>query len=235
MPRIAHRRTLWTGVAASVLLAACATQPGDPCNAGQVALIGAVAGAVLGAATAKDRNSQGSRAAKGAVLVGAGAALACMAVNASSRQTKSAEAANEEARRRAGTLPPAATLVAYDAAVEPVTVRPGSDVLVRSVVEVADGTREPVSDLREILTLRDTEGKEHRLKEKPVGERAGRAGRFENTFSFQLPRGVSQGVYGVRTQLLLNGRAVAQREATMQLVDAGSLPQAPLRLAVVAP
>lgn len=234
MPFPSPRRSGFVVVAAA-LAAACATQPGDPCNTGQVALIGAIAGAVLGSATAKDKNRQGDRALTGAAAGGALGALACVAINASSRQTKSATAANEEVRRRTGSMPPAASLVAYESAVEPATARPGSNVVVKTMVEVVDGSREPVNDLRETLTLRDTEGKEHRLKEKTVGDGAARAGRFENSFTFQLPRGVSQGVYGIKTQIILNGQVTAEREAKMQLVERSGAPIEIARLDPVSP
>ena len=212
------------GLAAVLAAAGCANTPEDPCHAGETAVLGALTGAVIGAVTSKDKNKQGQRAAVGAAAGGAVGALACLAIRSSSRQTKTAGQVNDELRQRAPAVPPEPELITYDATLAPPTVRSGSDVVVSSVIVIADGSRERVSDLRERLLLRDTEGKEYALKEKVVGPGTGGAGRFENSFAFQMPQNLSQGNYLVRTELILNGRRKAQWQSAMQLVEAGRPP-----------
>jgi hypothetical protein len=196
----------------------------DPCNPGAAAGIGALVGAIGAAATGRQSGNRNQRGVAGGVVGGAIGALACAAVNASTRQTRTAEAVDKDLRQRGtGQVPQEATVVLYQIRVEPTaTVRPGSEVVVHSVMEVASGSRERVDDLREVLIFQDTEGNQHTLKEKRVSEASSKAGRFENTFTFTMPRSVSQGTYVARTQLLVNGRMRATRDSAIQLVDAGS-------------
>lgn len=225
------KRVVCIGMSACLLtVAACTNMPAgtaspdDPCKPGAAAAIGALVGAIAGAGTAKQPGNRGQRAAGGALVGGAVGVLACAAVNATTRQTRTAGAVDEDLKRRgAGQVPQEATVVLYQVRVEPAaTVRPGSGVVVHTVMEVASGSRERVADLREVLIFQDTEGNQQTLKEKRVSEALSKAGRFENTFTFTMPQGISQGAYVARTQLLVNGRVLATRDSAMRLVEAGS-------------
>jgi hypothetical protein len=189
-------------------------------------MVGAVVGAAVGHEKNKDsRPRDAQRAAAEAAVVGAAAggalgALTCVAVNAQTRQTASAEEVDREARRRAGGVAPSQpTVVAYRMQVQPTTPVPlGRPISVMSAVEVANGSSETVVDLQETLVLVDPEGAQYPLSEKPMGAASSRAGRFENTFTFTIPVNVSQGNYRAITRLRLNGKVVAQQEQPIRVV-----------------
>lgn len=206
-------------LAAAVLCAACATRPDGSCDKTGAVAVGAILGAVLGASTG-DRDSRGKRALAGAALGAGAGAVVCLAVDAESRRTRSAAAVTADVQAR-GALPPTPTVVQYQAAITPAVVRPGDQVRVQSTVEIADGRQERVSDLKEDLLLVDPEGQTHRLKTKDLVDGGERAGRFANTFTFTLPAGVSKGNYSLKTALRVNGRAAAERQSSLRVVDAG--------------
>jgi hypothetical protein len=223
-------------LAATLLVASCATPPGSPkgCDTGSTAGLGALVGAVIGAAAGHERDKSDARqadrramaqgAAVGAVAGGALGAFACMAVNAQSRQTASAEEVDREARRRAGGMPPQQpTVVAYRTQVQPTTAVPlGSQLSVQSAVEVANGSKEAVADLHESLVLVDPEGAQYPLAEKAMGASTTKAGRYENTFTFTIPPNVSPGGYRALTRLRVNGRNAGQQEQPIRVVAASS-------------
>ena len=66
------------------------------------------------------------------------------------------------------------------------------------------------------MVLLDTTGKEIKRVGKDVS--GTQTGGYENTFAFSFPKGVSQGVYGIRTELLVNGQVVGRNEEDLQLV-----------------
>jgi hypothetical protein len=53
---------------------------------------------------------------------------------------------------------------------------------------------------------------------KPVNEKTKTGGRYKNEFSFTLPEGLPQGVYPIKTELLLNGAVVDTANNDIQLV-----------------
>lgn len=206
-------------LAVATAMTGCATTGGtagsqgvSKCNPGVSAVIGALVGGALGAT----KNS--AMAVKGAAAGAAVAALACMAVNARSRQTHDAATVEAEYRREhADTLPAVPTVTAYETSIEPGTrVMAGQNVEIRSNLKIVDGTQQHVSSVREELVLLDTNGKEFRRARKDVQSTAG--GGYENSFSFTFPKGISQGIYSARTELLVNDQVAARSDEQLQLV-----------------
>jgi hypothetical protein len=181
----------------------------DPCNLIAGTLIGGVAGALL------DRNKRGRGAAIGAAV----GALSCVAVNAVSRQTRTAQQVEEDYRRsNRGQLPPNEPVVqAYNVVVNPEAgVQSGEKLQVVSNMTVVRGTKQPVNEVKEVLTLTGPDGKS-RSAEKTASERAG-SGAYENNFSLTLPKGVAPGAYPVNTQLYVNGKPMAERKQELRVV-----------------
>jgi hypothetical protein len=214
--------SLWSltlTLAVTTAMSGCTTTGGivgshgaETCNPGMSAALGAIVGGALGAT----RN--GATAVKGAVAGAAVGALACMAVNFHSRQTHDAATVEAEYKRKhANTLPAVPTVTAYETSVEPrAQVMAGQNVEVRSNLKIVDGTQQHVSSVREELVLLDTNGKEFRRVGKDVQSKAG--GGYENSFSFAFPKGVSQGIYKMHTELLVNGQVAAHSGEQLQLV-----------------
>lgn len=210
-------RSVGLTLAVAVTLSACATTGGraggqtDSCNPWATGAVGAVLGAALGAT--RDRDS----AAKGAIAGAAIGALGCLAVNASTRTTQSPGAVEDDYRQTHATLPASPTLLAYETRINPgTTITGGQNVEVISDLKIINGSMHKISSVREELVLLDTEGKEFRRVRKDVTSDAG--GGYENKFTFAFPNGVSQGVYGIRTELLINEEIVGQNGEDMRLV-----------------
>lgn len=209
-------------VLTSFTLSSCATvNPGDPassggnssvsCNSAVVGLAGALVGGLL---------AGGNDRVKGAAIGAAIGALACLAVNATSTQTKSANQVESEYKTTNGQLPSSPSVVAYNTSISPgQVIRPGSNVTVTSDIEVVAGQNEPVQNVSEEIILLDPSGEEFKRATKSVGE-SGKSGSgaYQNTFSFQMPESAPQGIYSVKTQVYVNGKEEQQRANRIQLV-----------------
>jgi hypothetical protein len=211
-----HKTGIALLTAAALAVAGCATPggggiaggPDDPCNIIAGAIIGGIAGALL------DRNKRG----RGAAIGVAAGALACVAVNAATRQTRTAAQVEADYRKaNQGQLPPQPVVQAYDVIVNPdAGVQSGEKLQVVSNMTVVSGARQPVNEVKEVLTLTGPDGKS-RSAEKTASERPG-SGAYENAFSLTLPKGVAPGAYPVNTQLFVNGKQMAERKQELRIV-----------------
>jgi len=189
----------------------------DPCSVAQSAVAGVAVGALLGALV------DGKRGAKrGAALGGVTAAVGCYAVNVRSRQTKTAVQANNDYVRVRGRLPRDPAVVAYTPTLSAPVVERGRPFTVNSSVELVDGSNQRVDEVREELLLTGPSGEPIKSGTKQMASTNRGSGRFENSFELTLPNGVSQGVYGVKTNLYVNGRLATSRDLRAQLVWNGS-------------
>lgn len=221
----------------TAMLAGCATAPGnpngvrqdtpypqggqnpqaatddDPCSVGATAAAGAAVGALLGAFVNGKKG-----ALQGAALGGGLAAAGCLAINVNSRQTKTAAQADRDYIRARGALPREPQVVSYTPQVSAATVKRGQPFKVNSVVELVNGSAQNVKDVREELVVLDPQGQPFKSGSKSLASNNKTGGRFENSFELTLPAGVSQGVYGVKTNLYVNGKLAATRDLRTQLV-----------------
>ncbi len=191
---------------------------GDPCNSVYGALAGAALGALVGGATGD--HSGGKKYAIGAA-VGAGAgALACVAFNAYSRQTRTAQQVTQDyEQQHRGQQPAQPVVTAYNVNVSPASgVQPGNTAAVSSNMTVVDGTSQPVGEIKEALTLSGPNGDIRH--EKVVNPGTGGGGAYQNEFKIKLPSGIAPGAYKVTTQLYVNGQVLAQRQQNLEVVAA---------------
>jgi hypothetical protein len=206
---------------AALMLASCATAgdgsgptasdvfSGD-CNPLIAGAIGTAVGALLGG---------GSNRVRGAA-VGAGVgALACMAYNYQTRQTKSSQQVTDEYKvANKGALPTVATVTRFDAQVAPkASVQAGNPIEVASYIEVVPGTNDPRPKVEQQITLYAPDGKEAANARKPANQNPG-GGAFETNFRFTMPQGVPQGVYPVKSQVFVNAEPAANAETRFQVV-----------------
>lgn len=218
---ILQRTVVLTSVA--LILAGCATTQGgmggqatnqadeDPCSLGQTALAGAAAGALLGALLGGKNGAM-----KGAVLAGAVGAAACLAINVQSRQSKTAAQADRDYKQARGALPRDPVVVSYSPQLSVPSVQRGQPFKVNSVVELVNGTVQPVREVREELLVFNPDGTQINNSDKPFSANSG--GRFENSFNLKLPPGVSQGTYALKTNLYVNNKLAATRDLQTQVV-----------------
>ena len=185
----------------------------DPCSVGTTAAAGAAVGALLGALV-----SGKNGALKGAAIGGGLAVAGCLAINVNSRQTKTAAQADRDYIRARGALPREPQVVSYTPQLSAATVKRGQPFKVNSVVELVNGSAQAVNDVREELVVLDPQGQPFKSGSKTLASNNKSGGRFENSFELTLPAGVSQGVYGVKTNLYVNGKLAATRDLRTQLV-----------------
>lgn len=186
------------------VLAGCATPgQGQPdssspeCNPVVGAVIGGVAGALLGG----DR-----RRAQGAAIGAGVGALACVAYNYQTQQTKSAQQVGDEYKKvHNDQLPPAPVVNAYRTETTRPTARGGDEVTVRSSIEVVPGAKEPLRELREEFVILDPKGVERSKIAKTPTQAGTAGGAFVSTLQFTFPEGVPPGDYQVQSRLFVNG------------------------------
>ncbi|GAB3322784.1 hypothetical protein [Haliea atlantica] len=133
-------------------------------------------------------------------------------------QVRSDDEVAEDYRREHGDLPVNTRVSSYRTEIQPGTsVSPGTEVKVRSWIEVVPGRSGDKPVIEERLTIWDNEDNSVALKSmtKAAGKRGGA---FSGEFTFALPEGLPQGVYPVSTDLMLNGEQVGDQKHGLQLV-----------------
>jgi len=182
----------------------------DPCNTAGAAVLGALAGALLGG-----RNHRLAGAAAGGGL----GALACLAYNYHSQQVKSSQqVAAEFESQHQGQLPAQATISRYETRFDPSNqIHPGAGANLDSLIEVVPGADGQAPVVEEEINMYGPDGKLLRTARKPANSN-GQAGAYQTQFTFKLPEGVPQGVYAFRTSLYLNGSKVQEGGADLQVV-----------------
>jgi len=137
---------------------------------------------------------------------------------------------SEEFEKETGSLPVNPKVSAYRSEVLPGTsVRPGTEVRVKSHIEVVPGTSGSRANIEEKMTIWDNDDNSIALNSmtKSPGSSTANGGAFTSEFTFKLPEGLPQGVYPVSTHLLLNGEQVGDQKHGLQLVlrvhDSGAM------------
>lgn len=233
--RIIHQSVravgLLAGASALAIVAGCAQMPtqggstqtsgayaGQPsaqpessgCNTGAAVAVGAIAGALLG---------KGKGHLVGAA-VGAGiGALACTAYNYHARQVRDNRTVEADYVRQRGALPATNTVSTYQSSLEPSgTVRAGSPVEVRSNIVVVNGTHDQAPRLSETLTLFSPDGKQLSTVTKQASDIGG-TGEYQTNFNFNLPKGIENGRYMVRSSLTMDNKVVETNDVPMLVVS----------------
>lgn len=175
------------------------------CNAGGAAAIGGLLGAFMG-----NSGSKGEAAAIGAVV----ATLGCIAFNSTTVQAKTNEQVLSEIPNRNNDAVQSPTVVTYLPATNAPDYAPGSNVKIDSTITVASKPGE-ATDIKERYTIIDPSNQPKKDFEKAV---ATTGGQFNNSLSFDLPKGMPKGLYKVRTQLMINGAVARENELPMRVI-----------------
>lgn len=187
-----------------------------PCNTGGAAVGGAVLGALLGGKHHR---------AEGAAVGGAIGALACVAINYHAKQVKTAQQASQDYQNaNGGKLPAHAAVVAYQTRLDPTgVVHLGVESDLDSDIEVAPGSDGVQPTIEEHLTMIGPLGADNsRTREFPPKNpsQGASAGEFQTQFSINLPKGVPDGQYQLKTALYVNGQDVRDTVVPMKVVKA---------------
>ncbi len=180
------------------------------CNAPVAAVIGGIAGALLG---------QGKNHVRGAAIGAGVATLACMAFNFQTAQTRTAQQVQDVYKaQNGGQLPGQPIVTSYETRIVPSEkVRPGSKTTLTSHIVVVNGATPSAPTIEEEVVLFDPDGKQI-TKTRKAANQNGDTGAFTTSFSFTLPEGVKQGVYPVKSAVFLNGQQGSARESALQVV-----------------
>ena len=144
-----------------------------------------------------------------------------MIINHRSERIAKEEQVAEEYKTKNQNLPDEPTATEYQTKTMPGNVvAPGQEVKIQSDIVVVPGTQRQTALIEERIAIYDNEDNTKELKNftKPVNEETKRGGRYQNEFSFTLPEGLPQGVYPIKTELLLNGKVVNGANNDIQLV-----------------
>lgn len=119
------------------------------------------------------------------------------------------------------TLPPNPKVLTYTANMSPTNlVKVGKKVTVKSYVEVVPSKKSRKVKIEEKIDIYDNEDTKKTIKSlvKTVNDEQQKAGAYENQFSFTLPKGMPQGVYPIKTAILVDGKAHPAANNDMQVV-----------------
>ena len=200
-----------------------ATAANGGCDPERTAAVGAILGAVAGYALSNgngNSSAQNNRAmALGTLAGGALSAGICVAINAKTVQKQSATAVEQKSKQQYGSLPAQTRVTQYKTDLDSMTVNVGENVVVRSELYVVEGTKLPLSSLKETLVLKDSKGKVLKTITKDLTQSgSSSSGEFENSFSWKFPANLSKGNYTIETELLVNGNKVANNRKILNLV-----------------
>lgn len=160
-------------------------------------------------------------AARVAAIAVAVTVLTKMVIKHRSERIAKEEEVAEQYKAQNSTLPTEPMATEYTTKTLPGSVvEPGKEVIIQSDIVVVPGTKKKTALIEESIIIYDNEDNTKELKSftKPVNEKTKRGGRYQNEFSFTLPEGLPQGVYPIKTELLLDGKVVDTSNNDIQLV-----------------
>jgi DNA-directed RNA polymerase subunit H (RpoH/RPB5) len=144
-----------------------------------------------------------------------------MVIEYKTSQTKDEKKVVKEYSKKNKTLPSEPKVVEYETSIKPGdVVKAGKEVQVVSRLVVVPGNDGKPVEIKEEINIFDNEDNTKSLKNltKPVNEKTKQTGEFKNQFKFTLPEGMPQGVYPIKTLVLLNGKTSNPSNNKMQLV-----------------
>ncbi|WP_444994792.1 hypothetical protein [Aliikangiella sp. IMCC44359] len=156
------------------------------------------------------------------VVIGIAAKLIYdMVIDSRTKQMTSEDKVIDEYKKAHKQLPQEPILLSYTSDIKPgQVVSAGNKVSIVSSLQVVPGTHSKKVNIEEKITIFDNEDHSKALKSltKPVNKETKSGGAFENEFTFTLPRGMPQGIYPIKTVVIVNGKAFEPQDNQMQLV-----------------
>ncbi len=188
----------------------------------QILLIGLVSVSLMFGSGCGGLSSKRLKQIGAVVVIGVAAKLIYdMVVDYQSKQVNDESEVVKKYKLAHGDLPDAPELVAYESSIQPGdVVTAGNDISILSKLEVVRSANTRTLKIEEKITIFDNEDSSKELKSftKIVNSETNASGAFENEFTFQLPKGMPQGIYPVKTEIIVDGKAYAPVNNQMQLV-----------------
>lgn len=173
-----------------------------------------------GNSSCKAREKMKAAARVGAVVIAA-KVITDMVIEQRAKNLSKEDKVSREYKAQHNTLPeqPLATRYTTDTLPGKV-VESGKKITIRSDIVVVPGTQQKETLIEERISIFDNEdhSKELNTLTKAVNGKTKRAGHYQNEFSFTLPEGLPQGIYPIKTQLLIDGTSVQTAANDIQLV-----------------
>jgi hypothetical protein len=144
-----------------------------------------------------------------------------MIIGYTTKQVKSEKEVVEEYEEEHGSLPDNTIASSYETTILPgPSVSPGTEVIIKSIIEVIPGKNASSTTIEERLIIYDNEDNSVVLNSmtKKAGKSSDNGGQFKGEFKFTLPEGLPQGVYPIQSTLLLNGDLSGDQNHDLQLV-----------------
>ena len=143
-----------------------------------------------------------------------------MVIEYKAKQTTSEESVVADYKKQNKELPAVAEVVEYSSSLKPgAVVNAGKPVKVASSLVVVPGKDGKAVEIKEQIDIHDNEDNSKVLKTlTKVVNKGKKAGAYNNEFRFTLPVGMPQGVYPIKTAVLLNGKVAKPSNNKMQLV-----------------
>jgi len=188
-----------------VTTSGCATPGGgtssaenSECNAAGAALIGGLLGAALGVATKGGAEGAAVGAGVGALVGG----LGCIAINASSKQTASAEQVRQQYQTQYRKPPDAITVMNYNAAGQR-SVQRGGNLQINTLATVVTPQNSTAPKITEKLEVSAPNNQGGPSATKTLSQNGGG---FEQSYTLPIPKGAPGGVWTYKTTLFIDGK-----------------------------
>ncbi|WP_455204780.1 hypothetical protein [Kaarinaea lacus] len=136
-------------------------------------------------------------------------------------QTASEQDVVKKYTKKNKTLPEKTAVAFYRSKADPgKVIKAGDAVAINTEFEVVPGKKEKDIVIEESISIYDNEDNSKMLKSltKAVNEDSKKAGSFKNEFKFTMPIGLPQGVYPIKTALMVNKNEMEQSKNDIQLV-----------------
>ncbi len=167
-------------------------------------------------------NSKRLRTIGAVIAVGIAAKLIYdMVIDYQTEQVSNENQVIDDYKKEHKQLPEEPVLVSYVSSLKPGdVVKVGSPISITSSLEVVRGSSKKDIEIKEKITIFDNEDHEKELKSltKVVNKDTKACGAFENAFTFKLPKGMPQGIYPIKTFVIVDGKTFEPKENRMQLV-----------------
>jgi len=188
-----------------VVASGCATQGGgtsssnsSECNAAGVALIGGLLGAAVGAATGGGSKGAAIGAGVGAAVAG----LGCIAINANSKQTASADQVRQDYQAQYRKAPDEVAVMSYTASGQG-TVQKGSTVNINTLASVVTPQNAPSPTITEKIEISAPNNQSGPSTTKTLAKTGGG---FAQNYGIPIPKEAPGGVWTYKTTLFVDGK-----------------------------
>lgn len=188
----------------AMYITGCATQGGSSsassgeCNAAGAALIGGLLGAAVGAAT----GGGGKGAAIGAGVGAAVAGLGCIAINANSKQTASADQVRQDYQAQYKKPPEVVTVMNYTASGQG-SVQKGSTVDINTLATVVTPQGAAAPNITEKIEITAPNNQPGPTTTKTLAKNGGG---FSQHYGIPIPKEAPGGVWTYKTTLFVDGK-----------------------------